>query len=164
MRRIWVVAIGVAAGATAALCLAGTATAQQKVVTVGGMCDRTGPTQVNGVSICPAIQDYYDLVNSKGGVEGYKIRYQEIDHEYKVPPAVEAYEREKGDGATSIMVYGSPQVQANAFHICSRSLRPTFRRVRRRSSTSRTSSAAVSKAKRSPTSSTTTRRVASRSR
>jgi len=104
--------MGVAAGATAVLCLAGTATAQQKVVTVGGMCERTGPTQVNGVSICPAIQDYYDLINSKGGVEGYKIKYMEIDHEYKVPAAVEAYEREKGDGATSIMVYGTPQVQA----------------------------------------------------
>src|SRR5467141_1586633 len=112
MRRIWGVAIGVAAGATAALYLAGTASAQQKEVMVGGMCDRTGATQVNGVIICPAIQDYYDLINSKGGIEGYKIRYQEIDHEYKVPPAVEAYEREKGDGATSIMVYGSPQVQA----------------------------------------------------
>ncbi len=112
MRRIWGAVMGVAAGATAVLCLAGTATAQQKVVTVGGMCDRTGPTQVNGVSICPAIQDYYDLINSKGGVEGYKIKYMEIDHEYKVPAAVEAYEREKGDGATSIMVYGTPQVQA----------------------------------------------------
>jgi branched-chain amino acid transport system substrate-binding protein len=112
MRTIWGVVIGVAAGATAVLGLAGTATAQQKEVIVGGMCDRTGPTQVNGVLICPAIQDYYDLINSQGGVEGYKIKYMEIDHEYKVPPAMEAYQREKGDGATSIMVYGSPQVQA----------------------------------------------------
>src|SRR5882762_6082230 len=112
MRRIWGTVMAVAAGATAALCLAGAATAQQKEVTVGGMCDRTGATQVNGVLICPAIQDYYDLINSKGGIEGYKIKYMEIDHEYKVPPAVEAYQREKGEGATSIMVYGSPQVQA----------------------------------------------------
>src|SRR5437762_8021928 len=112
MRRVWGTVMTVAAGATAALCLAGAATAQQKEVTVGGMCDRTGATQVNGVLICPAIQDYYDLINSKGGVEGYKIKYMEIDHEYKVPPAVEAYQREKGEGATSIMVYGSPQVQA----------------------------------------------------
>src|SRR5499427_4687767 len=104
--------IGVAAGALAALYLAGTATAQQKGVVIGGMCDRTGPTQVNGAGICPGIQDYFDLVNSKGGVEGYKIKYEEIDHEYKVPPAVEAYQRERGDGATSILVYGSPQVQA----------------------------------------------------
>jgi branched-chain amino acid transport system substrate-binding protein len=112
MRHVWGVGLAMAAGATMALCLAGTAVAQQKEVVIGGMCDRTGPTQVNGAGICPAFQDYYDLINSKGGVEGYKIKYLEIDHEYKVPPAVEAYQREKGEGATSIMVYGSPQVQA----------------------------------------------------
>jgi branched-chain amino acid transport system substrate-binding protein len=88
------------------------ASAQQKEVMVGGMCDRTGPTQINGIAICPGISDYYDLVNSKGGVEGYRIKYTEIDHEYKVPAGVEAYQTEKRDGAVSIMVYGTPQVQA----------------------------------------------------
>ena len=38
------------------------------------------------------------LINSKGGVEGYKIKADEIDNEYKVPQAVEAYERQKADG------------------------------------------------------------------
>jgi len=112
MRRFWGAVIAAAAGATFALGLAGPAAAQQKEVIIGGMCDRTGPTQVNGAGICPGIQDYIDLVNSKGGIEGFKIKYMEIDHEYKVPPAVEAYEREKGEGASSILVYGSPQVQA----------------------------------------------------
>jgi branched-chain amino acid transport system substrate-binding protein len=36
----------------------------------------------------------------------------EIDSEYKVPQAIEAYQREKGVGAVSIMAYGTPQVQA----------------------------------------------------
>jgi len=112
MRRLSGTVIEIAAAAVAALCFSGTVTAQQKEVIIGGMCDRTGPTQVNGAGICPGIQDYFDLINSKGGIEGYKIKYEEIDHEYKVPPAVEAYQREKGDGATSILVYGSPQVQA----------------------------------------------------
>ena len=112
MRRLPRVTLAVAVGAVAALGFTGVAGAQQKEVIIGGMCDRTGPTQVNGAGICPAFQDYYDLINSKGGIEGYKIKYMEIDHEYKVPPAVEAYQREKGEGATSIMVYGSPQVQA----------------------------------------------------
>src|SRR6266852_5285969 len=112
MRSLTGSLLGLGIGAVTALGIAGSAAAQTKEVIIGGMCDRTGATQVNGVSICPAIQDYYDLINSKGGVEGYKIKYMEIDHEYKVPAAVEAYEREKGDGATSIMVYGTPQVQA----------------------------------------------------
>jgi branched-chain amino acid transport system substrate-binding protein len=88
------------------------AAAEQREVVIGGTCDRTGPTQINGVGICPGIQDYYDLVNSKGGIDGYRIKYMEIDHEYKVPQGVEAYEREKRDGAISMMVYGTPQVQA----------------------------------------------------
>jgi branched-chain amino acid transport system substrate-binding protein len=112
MKRMWGAVIGAAVSGMAVSCLAGTAEAQQKEVIIGGMCDRTGPTQVNGAGICPGIQDYFDLVNSKGGIEGFKIKYMEIDHEYKVPPAVEAYEREKAEGATSILVYGSPQVQA----------------------------------------------------
>ena len=112
MRRLSRVILAVVASASAGLGIAGTAAAQQKEVVIGGTCDRTGPTQINGVGICPGIQDYYDLVNTKGGIEGYRIKYMEIDHEYKVPQGVEAYEREKRDGAVSMMVYGTPQVQA----------------------------------------------------
>src|SRR5499427_3273654 len=112
MRRLCEAVVGVAAGTLLALGFLGTAAAQQKEVVIGGMCDRTGPTQINGIGICPGIQDYYELVNSKGGVEGYRIKYIEIDHEYKVPQGVEAYQTEKRDGAVSIMVYGTPQVQA----------------------------------------------------
>jgi len=108
MRRLPITILAVTAG----LGFTAVAGAEQKEVIIGGMCDRTGATQVNGAGICPAFQDYYDLINSTGGIEGYKIKYVEIDHEYKVPPAVEAYQRMKGEGATSIMVYGSPQVQA----------------------------------------------------
>jgi branched-chain amino acid transport system substrate-binding protein len=104
--------LAVAACAAAGLGIAGPVSAEQKEVVIGGTCDRTGPTQINGVGICPGIQDYYDLINTKGGVEGYRIKYLEIDHEYKVPQGVEAYEREKRDGAVSMMVYGTPQVQA----------------------------------------------------
>src|SRR5712691_3747086 len=96
-----------------ALCLAGSAAAQQKgEILIGAQCDRTGPTQIVGVRLCPAIQDYISLINSKGGIEGYKIVAREIDHEYKVPPAMESYERFKSDGAVSIMIYGTPQTQA----------------------------------------------------
>jgi len=37
--------------------------------------------------LCPDYHDYIKLVNSNGGVEGYRVRVEEIDHEYKVPPA-----------------------------------------------------------------------------
>ncbi len=106
----WTGALAIAAGA---LWLAGPAAAQQKgEIVIGEQCDRTGPTQTVGVILCPAVQDYINLVNSKGGIEGYKIRVDEIDHEYKVPPAMESYERFKAEGAVSIMIYGTPQTQA----------------------------------------------------
>src|SRR2546423_11102903 len=83
-------------------------------IVVGVQCDRTGATQVVGTVLCPGFHDYIALVNSKGGVEGYKIRALEIDHEYKVPPAVESYERHKKEGAVTIAVYGTPQICALA--------------------------------------------------
>ena len=112
MRRLPRIMLAVGASAAAGLGIACMAVAEQKEVIVGQMCDRTGPTQINGVVLCPASHDYYNLINSKGGVEGYQIKSEELDHEYKVPQAVEAYQRMKGDGAVSIMAYGTPQVQA----------------------------------------------------
>ena len=83
-------------------------------IVIGVQCDRTGPTQIVGTVLCPAMHDYIALVNSKGGVEGHHIKALEIDHEYKVPPAVESYERFKKEGAVTISVYGTPQIYALA--------------------------------------------------
>ena len=104
-----------AASAMAVLAFgAGEAFAQGKEVVFGWQCDRTGPTATVGTVLCPGYQDYIALVNSKGGVEGYKIRVIEIDHEYKVPPAIEAHERFKKEGAIIEGVYGTPQAGALA--------------------------------------------------
>jgi branched-chain amino acid transport system substrate-binding protein len=90
----------------------GAAQAQDKEIVIGLQCDRTGPPQIVGTVLCPGYHDYVNLVNSKGGVEGYKIKAIEIDHEYKVPPAMEAHERFKKDGAVLHAVYGTPQTAA----------------------------------------------------
>jgi branched-chain amino acid transport system substrate-binding protein len=105
-------ALATAAAVGAAWTAGGIAAPEKKDIVIGEQCDRTGPTQLIGVSLCPAILDYINLVNSKGGVEGYKVKLEEIDTEYKVPPAIEAYEKQKADGAVSIMLYGTPQTQA----------------------------------------------------
>jgi branched-chain amino acid transport system substrate-binding protein len=83
-------------------------------IVIGLQCDRTGPTSIVGTVLCPAYHDYIALVNSKGGVEGYTVKALEIDHEYKVPPAVESYERHKKEGAVVMGVYGTPQIYALA--------------------------------------------------
>jgi branched-chain amino acid transport system substrate-binding protein len=99
-------------GAAAGLCLASPAAAQQKEVLIGMQCDRTGATQITGVVLCPAMHDYYDLINAGGGVEGYTIKADEIDNEYKVPQAVEAYQRHKQEGAVLMTLYGTPMTVA----------------------------------------------------
>jgi branched-chain amino acid transport system substrate-binding protein len=81
-------------------------------IVIGMQCDRTGATQTVGVNWCPGYHDYIRLINSKGGVGGHRIKVIEIDHEYKVPPAVEAYERFKKEGAVLIFLYGTPQTYA----------------------------------------------------
>jgi branched-chain amino acid transport system substrate-binding protein len=102
--------IAAAAGATALASSA--ALAQEKELVFGLQCDRTGATQTIGVFLCPGYHDYIALLNSKGGVEGYKIRVLEIDNEYKVPPAVEAHERFKKEGVVLEGLYGTPQTVA----------------------------------------------------
>ncbi len=106
MRRLLVLMLALALTA-----LASAAQASHEIV-VGLLCDRTGATQTVGVVICPGFHDYAKLVNLKGGVEGHKIKLIEIDHEYKVPPGVEAYERFKKEGMVTMFVYGTPLVYA----------------------------------------------------
>src|SRR5437763_14454618 len=87
----------------AVLTFTGPAMAQQKgEILIGTQCDRTGPTQIVGIRICPAFQDYVNLVNSKGGDERINIDAHEIANEYKMPPAVEAYDRQKKKDADKI--------------------------------------------------------------
>jgi branched-chain amino acid transport system substrate-binding protein len=94
----------------AAALYAGAGTAKE--IVVGLQCDRTGPTQTVGTFLCPGYHDYVKLVNSKGGIMGNMVRVMEIDHEYKVPPGMEAYQRFKQAGAVVVAVYGTPHVQA----------------------------------------------------
>src|SRR6059036_87956 len=99
--------------AAGSLLTAGPSLAQSKgEIVIGVQCDRTGPTQIVGTVICPGSHDYFALVNSKGGVEGHKLKAMEIDHEYKVPPEVESYERHKKEGAVTMAVYGTPHIYA----------------------------------------------------
>jgi branched-chain amino acid transport system substrate-binding protein len=83
-------------------------------IVIGVQCDRTGATQTVGVVLCPGFHDYIKLINSKGGINGHKIKGIEIDHEYKVPAGMESYERHKKEGAVSIAVYGTPHIYALA--------------------------------------------------
>lgn len=103
-------ALGAAVGLLGTI--ASGAVAQDKELVIGMHCDRTGPTQIVGTILCPAYHDYMALINKRGGVEGYKIKVIEVDHEYKVPPAIEAHERFKKEGAVIESPFGTPQLLA----------------------------------------------------
>ena len=80
MRNLTRTMLGLAIGTASVLGVAAIAAEPQKgVILIGEQCDRTGPTQIVGIRLCAAVQDYVNLVNSKGGVEGWKIRVDEID-------------------------------------------------------------------------------------
>jgi len=114
MRGILAIATALVLAAGSLLTAAPSHAQSKGEVVIGVQCDRTGPTQIVGTVLCPGFHDYIALVNSKGGVEGRQIKALEIDHEYKVPPAVESYERHKKDGAVTMAVYGTPQIYALA--------------------------------------------------
>jgi branched-chain amino acid transport system substrate-binding protein len=111
--RLRLIVLLVLIGVTGALAGPSPVAASHEIV-IGMQCDRTGATQIVGTVLCPGKHDYIALVNSKGGVEGHKIKALEVDHEYKVPPGVESYERHKKEGAVSIDVYGTPHIYALA--------------------------------------------------
>jgi branched-chain amino acid transport system substrate-binding protein len=111
MSRCLAILLSLAVVFGAVLAPARPAAASHEIV-VGLQCDRTGATQLVGVHLCPGYHDYINLVNFKGGVEGHKVRALEIDHEYKVPQGMDAYERHKKEGAVLIALYGTPHTQA----------------------------------------------------
>jgi branched-chain amino acid transport system substrate-binding protein len=99
------IAIGAAYAATARAADKGT-------ILLGMQCDRTGPTQVVGTALCPGTHDYLNMINARGGVDGWKIDADEVDNQYQVPPSIEEYEHAKQQGADGILIYGTPITEA----------------------------------------------------
>jgi branched-chain amino acid transport system substrate-binding protein len=114
MHRFLAIVIALLVAASGLFTAASSPAQSKGEIVIGVQCDRTGPTQIVGTVLCPGLHDYIALVNSKGGVEGHQLKAIEIDHEYKVPPAVESYERHKKDGAVTMAIYGTPQIYALA--------------------------------------------------
>jgi branched-chain amino acid transport system substrate-binding protein len=78
----------------------------------GIMYDQTGPTSVWGVPIVQGARDYTKLVNKKGGIHGHPIEWVEHEMGYKVPNAIEGYERFKAAEVVSFWAWGTPIIYA----------------------------------------------------
>jgi branched-chain amino acid transport system substrate-binding protein len=81
----------------AALLSSGPAPAQEQEKTqwLPLLCYRTGPYAPGGSGLCGGMEDYFDLINLKGGVDGMKLKWEECETAYQPPRAVECYERMK---------------------------------------------------------------------
>ncbi|MBI3827614.1 MAG: ABC transporter substrate-binding protein [Candidatus Rokubacteria bacterium] len=97
----------VAAVALAASLGAATPASADHEIVIGVQCDRSGPDATVGAPLCAGFRDYVALVNAGNGVEGHRIRAAEIDTESRVPPALAAYERLRGEAAVALALYGT---------------------------------------------------------
>ena len=58
---------------------------------------RTGPYAAGGSGFAGGREDYFALLNSKGGLDGLKIQWSECEDAYDTARGVECYERTKRD-------------------------------------------------------------------
>ena len=87
--------IGSALIAAFAVSATTTVVAQSKEQFVPVLSYRTGPYAPNGTPWANGFVDYLKLVNTKGGINGVKISYEECETGYDTARSVECYERLK---------------------------------------------------------------------
>ena len=88
------------------------ALAQEKVVQFGMPQDFTRVYTFVTAEYSQGQRDYFTLVNERGGVNGYKIVADVSDHGNDLPRAIEAYERDKREGAVLIDPLSTPVARA----------------------------------------------------
>lgn len=89
------------------------AQAQEKEsIRVGLMFDATGPTFTWGSQSPIGGRDYVRYLNKKGGINGHRIDAIEHEMGYKVPLAVEGFERYRREGVVTYWAWGTPIVYA----------------------------------------------------
>lgn len=86
--------------------------AEKEPIKIGMLYDVTGATFTWGSQAPVGGRDYIKLLNKKGGINGHPIEI--VDHEmgYKVPLAVEGFERFKRAGVATYWCWGTPIVYA----------------------------------------------------
>jgi branched-chain amino acid transport system substrate-binding protein len=81
-----------------------------QAIKVGGMCDRSGPTQIIGAELCSGVADYIALVNRKGGYWA-QARHR-VDT--AMVPRCRGLPALKRDGAVTFFTYGVPTLEGVA--------------------------------------------------
>jgi len=84
------------------------APAQDKTMFVPLLVYRTGPYAPSGIPIANAATDYLNLVNERdGGINGFKLAFEECETQYDTKQGVECYERLKGKNPAYVNPYST---------------------------------------------------------
>ena len=62
-------------------------------IRIGAMIDLTGPAAGTGVFIAEAVRNYFDYVNSQGGINGRKLKVIIEDDRYSIPVTLAAFKK-----------------------------------------------------------------------
>lgn len=130
MRRSPILAVAVAASLTVAACGTGDADqaagggattgslnagpgvdAAAKTIRVGDLNALTGPAAALGKPVAAGHKAYFDALNARGGIDGWKVELVVEDTGYQPQQHVQAYNKIKGDIAL-LNSFGSPTTKA----------------------------------------------------
>ncbi|PZF83343.1 ABC transporter substrate-binding protein [Jiangella anatolica] len=81
-------------------------------VVIGAIGNRVGPIPLVGRDLGTAIDDWFDMLNAQGGINGRQVELIEIESQYDVSKALAAYARLKRDGAVGFFPMGLAQAQS----------------------------------------------------
>src|SRR5579859_4953772 len=81
------------------------------VITVGGIFDETGP--IDSTVERDTVRSYFDLVNSQGGVNGYKLQLIDCDSKYDPSAAHQCAQQLISDGVLAIVGWLSVSGEQN---------------------------------------------------
>ncbi|HEY86596.1 MAG TPA: ABC transporter substrate-binding protein [Dehalococcoidia bacterium] len=87
-----------------------TACAEEKpgIVKVGYLADLTGPYAAVGAPLVQAFQDYFEMINARGGIEGVQVEVLVADTQAKADLSVSAYKRFKAEGVLTLSCMVTP--------------------------------------------------------
>ena len=87
-----------------------TACAEEKpeIVKVGYLADLTGPYAAVGAPLVQAFQDYFEMINARGGIEGVPVEVLVADTQAKADLSVSAYKRFKAAGVLTLSCMVTP--------------------------------------------------------
>ncbi len=76
-------------------------------IVIGVAGARVGPIANVGEGVGEAVNDWFEMVNANGGINGRKVKLEEIETKYEVPSALEAFARFQQSKAVLVAVEGT---------------------------------------------------------